>query len=209
MKMLRSIGPLLLLVVLSGCAVGNQYDYQSTNVALPVVGSGELGLGVIENRSYVLDGSKKPNFVGLQRATLGNAFQVTTVSGNSLTQDMATSLNSALRDNGFNVTDLEIATADSATIATAVSDGGLDKNVVLTVTEWKTDIYLNMMLHFDLLLEIVNGEGVTIASNSTQGEEKVGGGGFEKHMSETASSAFETKIGRLFNDASIKFAMSE
>ena len=74
MKMLRSIGPLLLLVVLSGCAVGNQYDYQATSVALPIVGSGELGLAIIENRSYVLDGSRKPNFVGLQRATLGNAF---------------------------------------------------------------------------------------------------------------------------------------
>jgi len=195
------------LIVLTGCAVGNQYDYRSASVSLPLAGSGELGVGVIDNRSYVLSGDKEPSFIGLQRGGYGNPFNVTTTSGNSLTQDMSESLQNALRNSGYAVTGLQLASADSAAITSAIADSGMAKNIVLTVTEWKTDIYMNMTLHFDLLLEVITKQGDTIASNQMQGEEKVGGGAFEGQNSRTAAAAFETKIGRLFNHPEIMDAL--
>jgi hypothetical protein len=203
MRLLKLFCSSLLLVTIAGCAVGNEYDYQSASVSLPLTGSGELGVGVVDNRSYVLSGDKTPDFIGLQRGGFGNPFDVMTASGNSLTQDMSTSLSDALRDSGYNVSSLSISSADPAAIKSAVAANGVLKNIVLTVTEWKTDIYMDMTLHFDLLLEVLSGQGDTIASNKMQGEQKLGGAGMEKQNASTAAAAFETKIGRLFNDPKI------
>ncbi len=194
-------------LTLTGCAIGNQYDYRRVNIALPLTGSGELGVAVVDNRQYVLNGDKPADFVGLQRGGFANPFNVTTASGNSLTQDMSVSLQKGLRDSGYDVTELRIGTADPREVASAVAEGGIPRNAVLIVTEWKTDIYMNMKLSFDLLLQVVTAQGETIASNQMQGEEKLTGGGFESQNSQTAAATFETKVGRLFNHPDILEAL--
>lgn len=209
MKSLQLVVLPFVFAALAGCAVGNQYDYRAASVSLPLAGSGELGIAVIDNRSYVLDGEKEADFIGLQRGGFNNPFDVTTASGNSLTQDMSESLEIALRNSGYTVTGLQIASAESAAITSAVAESGMARNIVLTVKDWKTDIYMNMTLHFDLLLEVVTKQGDTIASNHMQGEETVSGGGVgASQNSRTASAAFETKIGRLFNDPKILAALA-
>lgn len=209
MKSLKLVFLPFALAVLTGCAVGNQYDYRAASVSLPLAGSGELGIGVIDNRSYVLSGDKEADFIGLQRGGFNNPFDVTTASGNSLIQDISESLEVALRNSGYTVTGLQIASANSAAVASAVTESGLAKNIVLTVTDWKTDIYMNMTLHFDLLLEVMTGQGETIASNQMQGKETVSGSGIgASQNSRTAAAAFETKIGRLFNDPEIIAALA-
>jgi len=209
MKSLKLIVLPLALAVLTGCAVGNQYDYRAASVSLPLAGSGELGIGVIDNRSYVLDGDKEADFIGLQRGGFNNPFDVTTASGNSLTQDMSESLEVALRNSGYTVTGLQIASADSAAVTAAVTESGMARNIVLTVTDWKTDIYMNMTLQFDLLLEVITKQGDTVASSQMQGEETLSGAGVgASRNSRTASAAFETKIGRLFNDPEIIAALA-
>lgn len=207
MRSCKLIGIAFVVLTLTGCAVGNQYDYRRVNVALPLTGSGELGVAVVDNREYVLNGDKPADFVGLQRGGFANPFNVTTASGNSLTQDMSVSLQKGLRDSGYDVTEVRIDSADPAAMASAVAAGGIPKNVVLTVTEWKTDIYMNMKLSFDVLLQVVTQQGETIASNQMQGEEKLTGGGFESQNSRTAAATFETKVGRLFNHPEILEAL--
>ena len=89
MKLFKIFGMSLLIMAVTGCAIGNQYDYRTANVSLPLTGDGVLGVGVLDNRSYVLSGEKEPNFVGLQRGGFANPFNVTTASGKPLTDDMS------------------------------------------------------------------------------------------------------------------------
>ena len=203
MNIFKLLGMSFVILALSGCAVGNQYDYRSADVSLPVTGAGELGVGVVDNRSYVLSGDKDPNFIGVQRGGFSNPFNVKTVSGQSLTDDLAVSLEKSLRKSGFTVTSLAIPSAEPSIVASTVAENGKSKNIVLTVTEWKTDIYLKMSLHFNLLLQVISNEGATVAENRTQGNEIIGGGGLESQNAKTAMAAFETKIGRLFNNEAI------
>jgi len=207
MRFLNNFGPVFLLLFLTGCAVGNQYDYQSSNIALPLSGSGDVGLGVIDNRAYVLSGDKEANFVGLQRGGFNNPFDVTTLSGKPLTDDMAMVLEKGISKAGFTVTRLTIESTGADAVAAAVTSNGKDRNIILTVTEWKTSIYMKLKLFYELALEVVNANGVTVASNKMQGEETLTGGGFESQNSRTSAAAFETKIGRLFNNDSIREAL--
>jgi len=203
MKSYRLLCLSFLILAVTGCAVGNQYDYQSAKVSLPLIGDGDLGLGVLDNRSYVLSGEKTPDFIGLQRGGFNNPFNVTTASGQSLTDDMSMSIQNALRSSGYTVTSLRFPSRDSSTVESTIAESGKAKNIVLTVTEWKTDIYMNMTLYFDLLLQVLTRDGDVIASNEMQGKETVGGGALESQNSRTAASVFEKKIGRLFNHPEI------
>ena len=203
MNPIKLLSLLLCTWVVTGCAVGNKYDYQNADISLPVSGSATLGLGVVDNRSYVLEGKKKPNFIGLQRGGFGNPFDVTTKSGEPLTDDMSKVIAKALSNNGFVVKNLYFSSPDSSIVASSITKNGEEKNVVLTVTEWKTNIYMKMSLEFDLLLQVIAKDGTVIAKNHAKGEEYIGGGGFESQNSRSAAAALETKIGRLFNHKDI------
>ncbi len=207
MKFFKLLGISLLFLVLAGCAIGNQYDYRIASVSLPLTGDGELGVGVVDNRSYVLSGDKDPDFIGVKRALLSNPWNVTTASGQSLTDDMAKSLENSLRNSGYTVSSLRLSSGESSIVASTIAESGKSKNIVLTVTEWKTDIYLKMSLHFNLLLRVISKDGTTIAKNHMQGDEIIGGGGFASQNARTAMAAFETKIGRLFNNEAILDAL--
>jgi hypothetical protein len=210
MRIARLFVLLAVIATASGCAVGNKYSYHNVDIALPVNGSGQVGLAVIDNREEILSGKREPDFVGVQRATLGNAWAVSTVSGNALTDDFAAALEIALTKSGYDVSVLQGISGDDAAVNAAVANAGKDKNVVLTVTDWKTDIYMNMTLFYDLVLSIVGGDGAVMASTAAKGEEKLSGASMTASgNSQTATSAMETKLGRLFNDPAIREALEQ
>ena len=207
MKSLRLVAVSLALIVLAGCAVGNNYDYTTASIGLPLVGSGDVGVAVVDKRSYVLDGDKEPNFIGLQRGGFGNPFDVRTMSGNSLTDDLQVALRNALEDSGYNVTSLSVSAPDYASISAAIADGGVAKNVVLTVNDWKTDVHMEVTLFYDLVLRVISNSGEIVATNEAEGQDILGGAGMPSHNARTAATAFETKVGRLFNNPDIIAAL--
>lgn len=210
MESIRLIAGVFLVVMSSGCAIGQAYDYDGATVDLPVVGSGTLGLGVMDQRPYILDGDKTPDFVGLQRGGYGNPFDVTTDSGNSLATDMEAALANALSANGFDIIDLEFLSPDSAIIASAIKESGANRNVILTVREWKTDAMYNFGLSYDLSLEVFDKSATLMASAETSGnKEKLGGSGMQEANSIAAVNAFSRMVGRLFNAHAIQDALEE
>ena len=206
MKTIRLTLAIFVVATASGCAVGNKYSYHNVNIALPVQGSGDLGLAVVEDRADVLSGDKKGDFVGVQRATLGNPWGVSTVSGNSLVEDFSATLEIALTKSGFDVTVLEGISNENPD--TAIAAVGKDRNVMLKVSDWRTDIYMNMTLFYDLTLSVLSGDGTVLASTESRGEEKLSGASMTATgNSATATSALEMKIGRMFNDKAIRDAL--
>lgn len=207
MKSLRFVVVLSFLLMIAGCAVGNRYDYRESNISLPLNGSGDLSSGVIDMRSYVMSGEKSPEFIGLQRGGFGNPFEVKTSSGKPLADDFNNALSQALLKAGYNVRQLYFSSPDSSVVTSVISENGSEKNVVLYVTEWKTDVMMNMRLIFDLVLKVYDKKGELLAKNQLEGDEKISGAGFESQNSKTAAAAFETKIGRLFNNPEILDAL--
>ena len=60
-----------------------------------------LILAVQDFRPYVLNGDEEPGFVGLQRGGYGNPFDVTTLTGRPMTEDMAEAMVKGLSDVGY------------------------------------------------------------------------------------------------------------
>lgn len=192
-----SISGLAGLLFLSGCAVGQKYNYNTSAYPLPLSGTGPLQVAVVDERPYVTDGDKDPNFVGLQRGGFGNPFNVTTASGRPLAEDVAASLGLSLKAKGFDVE--VVANPDQATGK---------RVIVLHMLEWKTDIYSQITLSYDLVLQVRNEEGEVVATKQVSGEEPIGGGKISSSQNaKTATDALATRIGSLFLDREVSAAL--
>lgn len=195
-----------LIVFLGGCAAGNRYDYVSASMALPVRGSGELGVAVIDLRPYVLNGDKQPDFVGLQRGGYGNPFDVTTQSGKPLAVDLQIVLVRALEESGYTARPMSLTNTDATSVAQAM---GKELNVILFLNEWKTDAMMKFGVTYDIELKVINGDAQVIAqARSSAIKEVAGGAGFEGQNSRLAAQIFETKVSRLFNVPEVKNALT-
>lgn len=183
---------LSLLALTYGCAVRNVYDYRSTPVVLPVKGSYALSLKVDDQRPYVLSGKKDANFVGLRRGGYGNPFNVTTASNKPLADDVFVALTQSLTNAGYSLQD----------------SGQASRNLELTIREWKSDVFTNLKILFDVDLTVYGSAGQMLAKSTITGEEAAGGGAMMAQHSESVRRAFEAKMALLFADPEVKAALT-
>lgn len=209
--MIRLLGNWFLLVLpvfLIGCAVGNQYRYQTENIGLPLESredSLEIGVGVKDARSYILSGKKPATFVGLQRGGFGNPFSVTTASNLPFAMDVSEILVHMLRRYGYETT-MSSSSKDVNAFTQDYKARNLSRAVFLNISEWKTDIYSSVTLHFGLELLILDGDGTVLARSEQNGVEVIGGYTLSGN-DEKASKALATKLSYLFVDPKIQSAL--
>src|SRR5215467_405474 len=129
---------ILISLFVASCAVGNKYDYRSTTLALPIkpVDNKTLILSVQDFRPYVLNNDKDPSFVGIQRGGYGNPFNVTTLSGRPMTEDMADAMVKGLTDVGYRVNYVSTK-PEMVKLIDAAAQNQANRIIVLKVYDWK------------------------------------------------------------------------
>ena len=203
----------LVLIVTSGCAIGRKVDYGSA-MTLPVKeGSGQLAVGVVDHRPYVVAGDKAPTFVGLQRSGVGIPYDVNTQSGRPLAADFSGAMSKALTDKGYSVTEVELApsaTVDEAKSKLAAVKAG--RRILLEVREWKTDTYAEAGLFYGLYLDVLDQHSAVIGHAETAGRNNLGGSFWDldpaASAAEVASAAFKRKMNDLFREPQIQSALA-
>src|ERR1043166_4649019 len=191
------------------CAVGNKYDYRSTTMTLPVkpVDNKILILSVQDFRPYVLNGDKDPSFVGLQRGGYGNPFDVKTLSGRPMTEDMAEAMVKGLTNAGYRVIYVS-GKPETVKLTDTAAQNHADRIVVLKVYDWKSDIYMGMTLHCALRLTVHSSRGEFLAENKATFVEDIGGGLIgSSRNSEFLADEFAKRIGYLFNKDELRTAL--
>jgi hypothetical protein len=194
-------------MLVTGCAVGNQYDYRSANLPMSVEGKAKLGVSVEESRPYVVDGSKAADFVGLQRGGFGNPFNVTTESGKPLADDMKHTLVKSLSARGFNVVSLDVGNGDLKSIAGAAEKNGLMRVAILDVKEWKSDAMMKLTMHHNLVLSIYDETGGLLAEARSARTSAIGSARLESDNAAAVRGEFERVVGGLFEDGAVKAAL--
>ena len=205
---MKKMALILAVLLIGGCAVGNKYSYKTSDIDLPIrtTGGEALVLQVKDLRPYVLNGDKEANFVGLQRGGFGNPFDVTTESGEPMTDVMAVAIENGLKEAGYRVITVPGAEDKDSVLGTANSESA--RVVVLKVRDWKSDIYMGVTLHSDLILSIYTPDGKLLAESYAEYVKEIGGAqiGAEKN-SDLVKREFEKQIGYLFNDKKVREAL--
>lgn len=189
----------------SGCAFGNKHRYRDADVALQASGATAVVVAVTDQRPYILDGDKRPDFVGLQRGGYGNPFDVTTESGKPLADDMASSICAALTKKGRPCTPSVSVGADAASARAAAlaacKSSGSQRLLLITIREWKADTYNDTSLYFDVSAEVLDSTGALLAQNRIQGSEEIEGSLLNPPAAakENVPLAYRRKIEQLLN----------
>ena len=164
------------LLLVQGCAVGVKHDYQ-TPLDLRVSTSAPVAVATLDNRPYIVNGQKAPNFVGLSRGGFGNPFDVTTQSGQPLASDISAAIVASMKGKGVDakVVELKPGTAESDALS-QLRAAGTQKSVLLTLREWKSDTMVNVGFGYDMDLRVYDRNGKVLAQKSERGNENLGPG---------------------------------
>lgn len=166
---------LLSLVFLAGCAIGNKYPYDTLNIDYSEKLSTSVSIFAFDSRPYVVSGDKKPNFVGLQRGGYGNPFDVNTVSGKPLVEELAKALKLALERNGASVSVQPFKhLLSKQQVLSSMSSSGAGRYLLLDVREWKSDIMVSFSLRYDLELSVYDELGNSLVKERLVGNDVLG-----------------------------------
>ena len=149
---MRTIVTTLMLGILaSGWAIGVKHDYSYPEANWDVQTNKSVAVAVHDQRSYIVDGNKTPNFVGLSRGGWGNPLDVVTVSGRPLATDMTTTIANGLKARNISVREVVISPQQSlAEARKTIVDAGAARALLITLQEWKTDTYVATRLLYNV-----------------------------------------------------------
>ncbi len=210
-RALAVLSPLVVFGVLAGgCAVGNRYAYHDAVAAITAQGTKTVSVATHDQRGYVVDGSKSPDYTGTQRGGFGNPFDVSTGSGKALAEDMTAVMSASLAKNGFKTVPVTVSHADKpGAVMEKLAKSGGDSLALLTLNEWRSDTYTNVGLLYDLTLKIFDKGGSPLAEKTLKGEDNLGGSAWNPpaHARKAVPEAFGKKIEELFNAPEIAKAL--
>ena len=187
--------------ILTSCAVGNTYDFRAATPSLKASASRSISVGVLDRRPYVLSSNKPPSFVGLQRGGYANPFDVNTVSGGARADEFAAVIASGYK---AKVTLLPVRTPEGKAIDLLKSSSAT-RLLLVSILEWKTDTYLNVALHFNLVARVYDASGQMLGENRISGKDNLGGPIMvPSEVGPMAAAAAKRKFEELLNAAAIQ-----
>lgn len=205
-KFVLSIFLLIPMTYLSGCVVGQKISYNDTELNLKASGTKSIAIAAIENRSYVNSGEKDRDYVGKFRAGFGNPWNVSTVSGKSLTVDMTTVVCSAFKKKDISCISLTVDPKETKEqVIHKLTTTKADNLFMFIVNEWLSDTYMNTGLSYDVDLLVLDSLGGKLAESRVKGDDELGGSFFDPptHAKQAVPLAYREKLETLLNDVSI------
>ncbi len=207
-------GRLSLLVfaalLLVGCAVGNVHNYRDAAFPLEKDSGQAVAVAVQDQRPYVLDGSKGPEFVGLSRGGFGNPFSVATASGQPLSDDMAGAIAASLEKAGYRPKVVPLPPKEGMDAVRAkLAAAQAPRSLFLAVREWKSDTYMSTALAYDLTLSVLDTRGDPLAEKSAHGKRDLGGSAWNPpgHAKKAAPELFSKLMAEMLADEGIRKAL--
>jgi len=203
--------PLLLLVsILSGCAVGNKHAYHDVEAKATVKTEKSVSVATLDQREYVISGQSQPELVGMQRGGFGNPFDVLTESGRPLSSEFTRAITKTLERNGIKVLAVETRPAKDSRSAMAelIASAG-ERLLLLSIKEWIGDSQINTEVRYNLQLTVTDHSGKTLAAKTYSGVRNLGGSQFNPpgHSKEVMPKAFRDAVEYLLNSREISAAL--
>lgn len=158
MLLIRTLAILCALSALGGCALGQKIDYRQSSPDLSAKSDTPIEVNVIDERPYVLSGSKNPTYVGTLRALYYNPFNINTLTGHPLSFDLKEAVRSSLEKSSIKA---------PAAYSTTNADPG-QKLLMLKIKEWKSDSYMRTRFDYDITASVLDEHGKELATKSVK-----------------------------------------
>lgn len=147
----------LFVLMLSGCAVGNVYNFTDTraDIKYSLVSGKSAAVATHDQRADVVKGICDPSYVGMQRAGFGNPWRVHTASGLPFADDVTKAVAESLSGKGYQAIPVFVKAADDrARVMELMRANKAERNLLFIVKKWESDTYTNIGLTYDVELNV-------------------------------------------------------
>ncbi|MEI6123321.1 MAG: hypothetical protein WCQ95_06800 [Bacteroidota bacterium] len=188
-------------------AFGNKHPYHEVVITTPIKSTTPIAIAIHDQRQYIIDASKSATFCGSMRSGVGIPYDITTKSDKPVADDMLGILCSALEKNGNPV--IKVLTRSGLSkkaVITLLNETQAEKQIYISIHEWKTDTYMKADLYCFVTLDVYNKNGEIIAENSIKANAEAYGGSFwnpKKAARKGALLAVKLKLDLLLNSEKI------
>jgi hypothetical protein len=189
---------ILSIFMLSSCAVNRTVRYKDMNMNLFKIKNG-FGLAILDHRIQVVDGSRKPSFVGYTRSGAGIAWPISTESGNNYSDDLTASVVSSLQKVEINVTTIKTNFKESEEdVKSKLFDLTNNTKTLIVLEELHSDGYGKQNLFHRIHVYIYDLDNKLIEYQDFDGKEKSGGtiawgaGKYKEHLPRAVGDLFES-----------------
>ncbi|GBE53157.1 hypothetical protein BMS3Bbin14_01640 [bacterium BMS3Bbin14] len=144
------------MLSLSGCAGGRSYDYRAISIDPMLSGNNtKLAIGVHDEREYVKNGDKYPQYVGTQRSPAYVPWNINTKSGLPMAEDFLKNIGKSLQHDGYKV-DLVLLPEkeNKKQVLARLQDTGDNKLLLFTINEWYFDVWYKTRMEYSMKLEV-------------------------------------------------------
>jgi len=169
--MKKVLSLILLALLFSGCAFGRTINYAGrSNFTIPPE-SQKVIVAVHDQRPYIQDNYKSPDYVGIQQSIAGVPYNVSTKSGNPLADDLGMIIVNTLNYGKVSATQAKIPPSWSFTdVKEKVLGKEKDSKVYyIKMMEWRTIIHFRVELNYDLQLLVFDDHANEVANNEEKG----------------------------------------
>ncbi|NLF25285.1 MAG: hypothetical protein GX589_06465 [Deltaproteobacteria bacterium] len=165
---------LVLLFTVNGCSTGWPHRYDTLAPRLSARGQGKVIVVSRDQRPHIMDGTKRPQHVGMVRGMYGDPWEVLTASGKPFGQDLSSAVCNAMLGRGYDCLPLISAHSDiKSEIDYLVSKYSPIRILYFTIGQWENDIYTKTILDYDLLMDVWSGRGRAMASVRVRGQDEL------------------------------------
>lgn len=201
----------LFTIFTTGCAVGVKHNYENSSLDLNLKTDHAITIGTLDQRPYVLSSRKNSNFVGLSRGGFGNPFNVTTLSGDPLADDISESIATSLNSNNVDASYIAIPfdiTKEQA--KENLLSKKANKSILIILNEWKGDSLMLVAFLYDISLNIYSDDGQILLTKTYSGKENLGSPSIIKPGgSDQVKARFQSLIEGIFDDKEIRVALKK
>jgi len=195
---------LIPVLLLAGCAPAKKLSYTDTVARVDASGTARVAVTAYDQRKLISSGQESPTFIGIERS-LSHWGTVSTASGRPLGDDVTTLLATSLAAKGFKATPVVVSQSERPdAIAQRMAILRVDRGVVLTIADWRTDRRTDSNrkthLFYDLDLKVLDPSGKVLAQRRLAGQ--------DNETTGAARDAFRQKLELLINAPEITQALS-
>jgi hypothetical protein len=206
MMLNRLFAVLIILALVSGCAVGVKHDYVRDDLTLWASKEKSYVVATLDHRGYVLNRRVNENYVGKSRGGFGNPFDVVTLSGNPLASDISTSIATSLQKYGADASVVTLEPAQSVTDAMKILlPEGADRTLLIVLREWISDAMMNVRIIYDFDLYVYDESGNQLVRKKLTGDENLGASDpFKPGGTKKVGARFKSLFEYLFDDEEVR-----
>lgn len=196
--MKKTILLILCSIQLVGCVAGQKVQYDNLKYDLSKIKEKTITVALLDHRDAVIEGDRKPNFVGNMRNNFGTAFSIKTKSENDFMTDLSNNIIESLKRFDINAENISTTWKETETeVKSKLISSKSNKKLLLVFDTLNTDGMAIQLLYYKINVFVYDKEGTLLKYKLFEGNRKLGGnvafgaGAYKKYMPEAMKKLFE------------------